>query len=484
MAMNPVTVTVDHPREAGGGDDHGLPGRPAELTSSAATMATPLLLNPAYARTKSLVSDELRNFRISLKWCALDHSSPAGRVVSYVAFATLALAVPAATSLAVRTTASEAPPSPINRLVQLPTSALAAISFFTLFSFFRRYGLRQLLFLDGLREDSGYVRRGYTHELDRAFKYLTYILLPSFSIELAHKVVFFAKVSVSVPFQLCHGAQLPCNSIAFLATLASWVYRTGVFLLVCVLFRLTCELQILRLQGFRKLLEGCGSDAGTIFKEHARIRRQLLVTSHRYRVFIICCFVVITISQLGALLLVLSSKAQRNFFNSGDLLVCSVVQLSGFLMCLLGAARITHRAQGVVAIAAWWHMTMTSSAAAAPAAKSPLPPVRGASVGHNKSSSSYSSAVPLPPVHGSASVDHKKSSLEQYCSAVLLPPPPAAAADYTAVETRKALVEYLQHNSKGITLFGYALDRGLLHTLFAFEMSLLLWILSKVVVLS
>ena len=45
-------------------------------------------------------------------------------------------------------------------------------------------------------------------------------------------------------------------------------------------------------------------------------------------------------------------------------------------------------------------------------------------------------------------------------------------------------VAYLEHNNGGITLFGFALDRGLLHTLFAFEFSLVLWILSKVVVLS
>lgn len=44
-------------------------------------------------------------------------------------------------------------------------------------------------------------------------------------------------------------------------------------------------------------------------------------------------------------------------------------------------------------------------------------------------------------------------------------------------------VTYLQYNRGGITLFGFALDRGLLHTLFAFEMTLVLWILSKVVVL-
>lgn len=39
--------------------------------------------------------------------------------------------------------------------------------------------------------------------------------------------------------------------------------------------------------------------------------------------------------------------------------VCSVVQLSGFLLCLIGAARITHRAQGIVSIATRWHMVVT-----------------------------------------------------------------------------------------------------------------------------
>lgn len=111
----------------------------------------------------------------------------------------------------------------------------------------------------------------------------------------------------------------------FVAALASWVYRTGVFLLVCVLFRVTCELQILRIEGFRKMLEGSRSgsepDPSVIFEEHMRIKKQLLATSHRYRIFIIGCFVIITVSQFGALLLVLASKSEKNFINSGDLVV-------------------------------------------------------------------------------------------------------------------------------------------------------------------
>ncbi|TKY58249.1 hypothetical protein E2542_SST15306 [Spatholobus suberectus] len=412
--------------------------------------SVPLLLQPSYARSKSMIFDELRNFRISLKWCALDHSSCVGKLISYVSFMFFTIIVPLLTSIFVEVPASAPEDDPIsfNKLVQLPESGLAIIAFFTLFSFFRRYGLRQLLFLDDLQEDTTYVRRGYTRELEKAFRYLTYIILPSFFVELAHKIIFFSAVKISAPHV---SPGFPLNSIVFVLVLVSWVYRTGVFLLVCVLFRLTCELQKLRFEGVHKLFEGCGSEAGVIFKEHVRIRRQLWVTSHRYRFFIVGCVVTITVSHLGALLLVLASKSDKTFFNSGDLVICSAVQLSGFFLCILGAARITHRAQGIVAIATRWHMLMTNASAESEHCKTPVS-------------------------EGLASDSDSDDSSNIHVS--LIPP------QLSSFQTRQTLVTYLQHNHGGITVYGYSLDRGLLHTLFAFEFSLVLWILSKVVVLS
>ncbi|EMS67581.1 hypothetical protein TRIUR3_06791 [Triticum urartu] len=190
--------------------------------------------------------------------------------------------------------------------------------------------------------------------------------------------------------------------------------------------------------------EACAA-ADEIFLEHRRIRTQLLATSHRYRVFIICCLVTITVSQLGALLVALSSKDGKSFANSGDLLVGSSVQLSGFFMCLFGAARITHRAQRIVSIASQWHMRMVSAAL------------------H----------------HGKPGISTSASDIDAV--ALTAPLLPGAGCDY---KSRQALVTYLWHNSGGITLFGFTLDRGLLHTIFAFEMTLVLWILSKAVVLS
>lgn len=423
----------------------------------------PLLLNPAYARCKSVVHDELRSFRVFLQWCALDHSTCAGRAASYAVFVALALLVPAAVSLSLRadTALSRASASAIafNRVAQAPATGLAVVSFATLAAFFRRFGgLRQLLFLDGaLRDDTAFVRRGYARELDRAFRTLAALLLPSLCVEAAHKAVFFfctvrvePPAAVLLPFAT-PPLVLPWRAVALVATVVSWVYRTGVFLLVCVLFRLTCELQILRFEGIYRMFDvEARPTAAEIFAEHRRIRTQLLATSHRYRVFILCCLVTITISQLGALIVVLSSRDAKSFSNTGDLVVGSAVQLSGFFMCLLGAARITHRAQRIVSIASQWHMSLESSST------------------HNCKSSSASDAVDASS-HVSGSSTAAVSQLAE----------PSAPCSYSS---RQALVTYLRHNGGGITLFGFTLDRGLLHTIFVFEMTLVLWILSKVVV--
>ncbi|KAK8545367.1 hypothetical protein V6N12_026203 [Hibiscus sabdariffa] len=421
----------------------------------------PLLLQSSYARSTSLLCDELRSFRISLRWCALDHSTCIGKFLSYLTFVFLAIFVPIASSLPVwfqfPSSAFPMESTGFHILVQFPESALAFLGFFTLTCFFRKYGLRQLLLLDALHEDTTFVRRGYTQELDKAFRYLACILLPSFFVEIVHKFIFFSTVKISLPYV---GTGFPSNSIAFVLVLGSWVYRTGVFLLVCVLFRLTCELQTLRFEGLHKMFEGCGSDGGDIFQEHARIRKQLSITSHRYRFFIVASSVVITASQFAALFMILASKSDKNFFNSGDLLVCSTVQLSGFFLCLLGAARITHRAQGMAALASRWHMSMTCAMAPAGAE----PEQQGRQVDDD-----------FPPKLKCTETVFDDSS-DMFISF-----PPQHPSNF---QTRQALVAHFTYNNKGITLFGYALDRGLLHTLFAFEFSLVLWILNKVVVLS
>ncbi|KAI6700430.1 hypothetical protein NL676_014754 [Syzygium grande] len=414
--------------------DHDHESSPTRFHEPRHLASVPLLLRPSYARSKSLISDDLRHFRISLRWCALDQSSCLGKFISIFTFILFTVVIPIVSSLAVKVP-STAPVENLisfNLLIQFPESGLAAIGFFTLCRFFNKYGLRQLLFLDALEHDSAPVRRNYARELDKSFRYLSSSSQPS-------------PCPSPSPFPF------PSNAVLFVLVLASWIYRTGVFLLVCILFRLTCELQILRLGGLHGMLEGCESDPTAIFDEHVRIRKQLSATSHRYRFFIISCLVTMTVSQFAALLIVLASKTEKNFFTSGDLVVCSVVELSGLFLCLLGAARITHRAQGIASLATRWHMLVTSASAS-------------------------SSNWPKPETM------EQDGSHSDANSDLLIPV--STSSDSSSFQIRQALVAYLERNNGGITLYGFALDRGLLHTIFAFEFSLVLWILSKVVVLS
>ena len=191
---------------------------PEDGIISDTAFAVPLLLNPSYARLKSAMFDELQNFRVSLRWCALDHSSPTGKTISYIAFILFTIIVHAVTSLSFSSTSAFGSVT-FNQLVQIPESSLAAITFFTLAAFFRRHGIRQRLLLDDTFHNNFVsIRCCYTRELDHAFWCLAYILLPTFS-ELAHKILFFATVSMRVP---------QMQPVIMAATPAAWAYRMGV----------------------------------------------------------------------------------------------------------------------------------------------------------------------------------------------------------------------------------------------------------------
>jgi protein-S-isoprenylcysteine O-methyltransferase Ste14 len=96
---------------------------------------------------------------------------------------------------------------------------LATISFATLHVFFRR-------------DDIAFVSRRYERELDRVFQILAALLVPALCVEVVHKAVFFFSmvrveppIAITLPAVPWHWWPVP-----------SWVYHTGVFLLVCVLF--------------------------------------------------------------------------------------------------------------------------------------------------------------------------------------------------------------------------------------------------------
>ena len=155
--------------------------------------------------------------------------------------------------------------------------------------------------------------------LQRSLKILSGFVGPCFAAESAYKIWWYASGASQIPFL---GNVYVSDAVACMLELCSWLYRTTVIFLVCVLFRLICHLQILRLQDFANFFH-VDSDVASVLSEHLRIRRHLRIISHRYRAFILLALVLVTGSQFACLLVTTMSTHDVNIYKAGELAVCT-----------------------------------------------------------------------------------------------------------------------------------------------------------------
>ncbi|KAG2315945.1 hypothetical protein Bca52824_019067 [Brassica carinata] len=94
----------------------------------------------------------------------------------------------------------------------------------------------------------------------RSLKILSYFVTPCFLAMSAFKIWWYASGASQIPFL---GNVILSDTVACLMDICSWLYRTTMIFLVCVLFRLICHLQILRLQDLAQVFQ-MDSDVGTI----------------------------------------------------------------------------------------------------------------------------------------------------------------------------------------------------------------------------
>lgn len=153
--------------------------------------------------------------------------------------------------------------------------------------------------------------------LQRSLKLLSAFVLPCFLADCAYKIWWFASGGTQIPY--FYNVYLS-NTIVCILLLSSWLYRTSITFLVCVLFRLICYLQILRLEDYAKVFEE-ESDVASILIEHLKIRRNLRIISHRFRVFILCTLILVTASQFVSLLVTTEKSSNVNIFTAGELAV-------------------------------------------------------------------------------------------------------------------------------------------------------------------
>jgi hypothetical protein len=284
----------------------------ADTTSSAAPLLPAKKSAAKYTRCKSHAGDELRSFRACLRWMCVDHATTPRSAGSFTIFLLLAVAAPTAVTLFLPPTA---PDRPFDGQVQVSLTLAASLAYLSLASLLRGIGLRRLLCIDRLRHDSDEVRAGYAAQLARSFRVLACFLVPCSLAEAAYKVYWYWSAA---PFPSPW-----LNAAACAADVASWVYRTAVFFMICVLFRVICYLQVLRMVGFAREF-GRFADVAVVLDQHRRIRDQLRRISHRYRRFIILCLVLVTATQFSALLATTRPHASINLATAGELAVSTL----------------------------------------------------------------------------------------------------------------------------------------------------------------
>ena len=151
----------------------------------------------------------------------------------------------------------------------------------------------------------------------KSMRLMCAFVLPCFVADFMYKIWWFTSGRNQIPYFI--NAYLSSTVACFLM-LSSWLYRTSIFFLVCILFQVICHLQILRLEDFAQVFHK-DSDVGLILLEHLAIRRTLRIISHRFRRFILLTLILVMASQFASLLVTTKKGSDFNFFNGGELAV-------------------------------------------------------------------------------------------------------------------------------------------------------------------
>ncbi|KAM7269011.1 hypothetical protein ACFE04_024508 [Oxalis oulophora] len=329
-------------------------------------------------------------------------------------------------------------------------ACLAAASLLCLSHSFRKYGLRNFLFVDRYAGQMPRFRDQYINQI-QSRSTLAFFMLQS------------VKNAILDVVQRAHGLEHDpwwLSIIIIIAMVLSWTYLSMISLTASILFHLLCNLQVIHFDDYAKLLER-ESDVLLYIEEHIRLRYHLSKISHRFRIFLILYFVVVTASQFVTLLQTTGYKGMVTIINGGDFAVSSIVQVVGIIICLHAATKISHRAQGIATLASKWHALVTCG-------PSDSSQIRGSpSLGNLESANASSNSI----LH----VNYSESDLESFDYAAL---PTNYVSTY---HKRQAFVMYLQGNPGGITIFGWTVDRGLLNTIFFIELSLVTFVLGKTI---
>lgn len=329
-------------------------------------------------------------------------------------------------------------------------ACLAAVSLLCISHNLRKHGLRNFLFVD---RDHGKVTRfhkQYVERIQAFFRLLIWCTSPCFFLKIVLEIV-----------RNVYMYDLWWKSLGvMLASVISWTYLTVISLSACLLYDLVCNLQIIHFDDYGNLLES-DSDVWACLKEHMRLKHHLCKISHRFRVYLLLQFLIVTASQLFTLFQTTGDHGFIDVLNGGNFAVISIAQLVGIILSLHAAAKFSHRAQGIASVASRWHAVATCSDADTSQSRI------------TDSGRNIEAALP----EESVSFYFSESDMESVEPAVL-----SSNAHMPSYHQRQALVTYLQCNPGGVTVFGWTIDRVLINTMFFIELSFVSFILGKTII--
>lgn len=305
-------------------------------------------------------------------------------------------------------------------------------------------GFRKFLFVDRYRGHTSRFKDQYIKKIKGSYRLLLRSLLPCCILKAVHEIMRMIYVQNQSWWLAIFNA---------VVLVASWTYLSVITLAACILFHLACNLQVIHFNDYAKLLDK-ESSIMALMDEHMRLREYLSKISHRFRIYLILVFLFVTASLCMTLVQITGVNGRVTFLNGGNFAVTSIVQVAETILCLHAGTKISSRAQGIGAVACRWHALLTCKS---------LEGRRSISMG--SLSSNYS---------GSESSLLDENSIVSH----------SQFASVSSYNKRQSFVMYLQTNPGGLTLYGWTVDRSLLSTIFAVELSLVLFVLGQTIVFS
>ncbi|KAK4259074.1 hypothetical protein QN277_005448 [Acacia crassicarpa] len=406
---------------------------------------------------------ELRKFRSYLRWVYVDQSNFCRTALSWTVFFVVAFVIPLLSHFLLLCSDCDSDHTrPYHIPVQISLSVLATLSFLCLSKWDRKYGMRKFLFLDKILTESDKTQRGYAQQLQRTMKLIMLWGLPCFLAECAYKIWWFASGGSELPY---YGNRYSSAIVLGALELFSWIYRTSIFFLVCVFFRLICYLEILKLEEFAQVFHH-ETEVVSILVEHLNHRRNLRIISHRFRFFILASLLLVTASQLIFLVITTKTGADVDILRAGELALVAITLVSGLYILLRSATKITHKAQAITGLAAKWHACATINSFDNEG-ETPRVTEEAAST----------QVIPVNALLGSSDEDEVGDEEDELDNTKMLP----IYTHTISFHKRQALVTYMENNRAGITVYGFMLDRTWLHSIFGVQLALCLWLLNKTI---